>query len=246
MLGIFTADLSRIFTRVPRLLIYAAFAVLVVMNPMGEKGTDTTLKLINYGMDFFFALLPLMLGLLDFVYSFCDDMDNNVFVTIIGRGMKRGRYAAMKLLEAMVIFTLDMLLLNVLTWILCQIGQINPAFMSLSTWGALNLLVWIKTMIAMAIGSIFVFASGKMIAGSVAFIAVSSGTAELFASNILRLPLIANLHIEEWLPDALTNSFISKIHLGMIDWTAAAVLLGIFVVCAGAGIAVFKGRELEF
>ena len=246
MMEIFTADLHRIFFRKPRLLIAGAAAAVCVMSCLLAKNDISTLKMMSFGLDVFFPLALAALGLLDFVYVFADDVDSHAYVAVIGQGMKRGRFAAMKLLEAVTVFTADVLLFNGLVLLLIGTGLLNTAFMSPEMWMTMNVCAWIKIVISMFAGSVFVFGNGSMIAASVAFLAVNSGVAEGLFSHVFRLPLIANLHLDSWMPGMLTSTFSSKLYLGMTDWAAAGVLIGFVIVLGAAAIAAFKFRELEF
>ncbi|MCF0246161.1 MAG: hypothetical protein HUJ55_05000 [Ileibacterium sp.] len=246
MIDILAADFSRIIKRRPRLIIYGIIAGLLVLNCVTSKGDNHTLKLIKYAMDMFGVFVPLGIGLLDFTFVFSDDMDSGAFVSIVGRGMKRGRFAGIKLLEAVLLYTMDLAVFNGLTWIFCMTGVLNVGHMSLQMWAFHNLLGWITTVLGMLAGSIFVFATGKMVVGSVVMMLMTSGILEKLLQSALQMPAIANLHIDNWLPNTLTNLFVSKLNLGVVDWTALAVLTAFGVILAGSAVAVFKTRELEF
>ena len=225
MINLFTADLIRVFCRKPRIILWLVTAAAIALHCLGIKDSTSTLKMVSFGLDVFFPVALAALGLVDFIFVFTDNLDSKADISFPGRKERCWQFAAVKLLEAVIVFTVDLVMLNFVCLILIWTSLLNPAYMSVRLWAILNFSTWIRVMISMLAGSVFLFGTDSITAAGVAYLTAVSGTAERLAAKVLQLPCLANLHMDNWMPNNLAGTFASKLFLGVTDWAAAAALI---------------------
>lgn len=247
MRKLISADLQRILKK-PGFWIFTvlAFALVdfITVKTL-ESGEDFTGLAFMFGANSNFELLGLFLNIILFSAIYCDDFRSMTFITVIGRGMTRGKLVIAKLLNSAIL----LVLLYVLNCIpLLVIGKVMCEPISSYETG-LMLYAFVRNvlenLIFISMTSIFMYITEKVPVSIFVLLALQIGSTLLrsYATGLVR-EISIKLYFTEVFADSWTN-FIFGAPVRAI-FTMLFCFVCYIALCCGIIHFTFGKKELNF
>ena len=247
MTNYISADLKRIFKRVPRLIVlaavYAGFIIYLAASGAGKgRGSDY----ISLSNQYLANMLPLLFGVIELISVFSEDFRAKTMQIAIGRGMERWQVVLCKFFELCILVVIDLLMMGIVVWIAgifmstgLSSGNIGDLFIDLFS-------VWLSVISYGSLTMILIFYMQGTGTSIFLYLLLASNILGILLDLLFTLPALSSMNIDSFLLTGLLDDFTTALmkgsfsfpeFLGICAYTAAGLLFTTVL---------FEKRELEF
>lgn len=246
MLNYIRADLKRIFTRVPRLVVlflcYAGLAaiILVLHNEQWNSVVFTS------GVEQYIKFLTAGLGLLELISVYSDDFRAKTMQVAIGIGIPRRNVVICKITEVGILVLADLLLFGAIMFTMG--GILKSDINADQTMELIAYLVktWISILSYMSLSMILLFFTQSSGPGTLLYVGLSIGLLKGLFELLAGIDAIQFLHLNTYTLSALLNTFGTRLLVGIFHVPSFFGILVYFAAGNLLTIFLFQKRELEF
>lgn len=245
------ADLRRVYTRKPRLVILALVHILLLVYIfIGGDQKASTLEGFTDISNFFPPMLPYIFGLLELVFIYGDDFRAKTMQIAIGTGLPRQKVVHAKWLDFMLITGLDTVVFTLVSIIGVIInsainGGLSAGFDAGTFWLQV-IMAWIKTISCMgSVMFVMFWMQGIGVTMILYLITVTSALSTLvkFISSLAHL---TRFHLHTYTLPGLIDTFSARFVLGHISFPSLIGILVYMMISFALASLLFKKKELEF
>lgn len=242
-------DIRRLLRRFPRwLMLFLSLGALSLMvSVMGQTGLYGRWNAITYmaAIKTWIKPLPLLIGLIEIIFIFGDDLKAKTMQAAIGTGLSRAGLVGCKLIETALFALFDVILYGLLTLLIGVVFQAALLGSQLGELAVYLLVAWLKVLGYTSITMILLFFTRSLGLSLVFYIALFTKIVHNAVSVLLSFGPMEKLHVERY---TLTSylDILQTYLTGGSGLGPLLIVLGYIAAGCLAAMLLFQKRELEF
>ena len=240
------ADLSRIYSRKPRIIILLIFFILCAVNCIFSASAATSMASLASDCLNTVGLVCTIFGVIEIVYVYGDDFKAKTIQVAIGTGIKRQKIVHAKLLEYMICVFTDIVIATVITVVCAIITKGMTGNLYVSDVIVFVFIEWFKVVAALATSMFLMYIGEGIIATLLAYLLLAGGVITSVIQLLAPLAGLSELHLHTYTLSSQVSTLQARLELGYLNWVSLLIILLHMMFGFALASILFKNKELEF
>ena len=241
-----SADLYRIFRRIPRWIFIGIVLTMIFLVFKPSKDESLTIVELVEEIETTLKFAPVFIGFIEIMYIFGDDFVGKTAQIAIGIGVNRNKVILAKWLEMIIVTAIDVITIVILALVLSVMRTHTLPAQLVADIIAHTLVAIMATAAYTALVFPVMFAMQTITVAFLLYMLLSVGAINQLMQLLFQLKWLKKLTLENYTLTNCLNVFRSRMILGSFHIKS---MIGIIIYIAGAlylTYVVYKKRELEF